>query len=249
MKNYFQFIHDLHERLDIYNNPNAFEPSEGETPEQRIARHVRHDRTPRSPAMEKAAAAVMRRIRARERREANKRPPYPWGNRANIAGWWHPKMETYTFSHNNGYHVTQLVRNPSRFGISEKEMYEGLLREAQWYNSRGIGYYTKDGDEVPYTPEFVQERIKREDMDLAYEVQKVAYMKGWLKVYSGGGGTPSLEGINRDSVKTAIRELLTIRPEIIDLDTRLEVFELGTTRNAQRLRLLRGKEILQYLNS
>lgn len=250
MKTYFHFIRDLHERLGIYDNPNAFEPLESETEEERLRRHVRHDRTPKSPTMQKAAAAVMKRIRARERAERNKRPPYPWGNRANVAGWWHPKMETYTFSHSNGYHVTQLVRNPSRFGISKREMYEGLLREAQYYISRGIGYWTYDGsDELQYTPKVVETKIKSENIDLAYEVQRVAYMKGWLKVYSGGRGTPSLEGISRDSIKGALREILAVRPELVDADSRIEIIEVGTVRNQQKIHYLRGAEITHYLNS
>ena len=250
MKDYFHFLHDLQERLGIYDNPNAFEPLESETAEERLRRHVRHDRTPRSPAMRKAAAEVLMRIRARERAERNKRPPFPWGNRANVAGWWHPKMETYTFSHSNGYHVTQLVRNPSRFGISKSEMHEGLLREAQYYTSRGIRYWTEDGsDELPYTPEAVEDRIKSEDIDLAYEVQRVAYMKGWLKVYSGGSGTPSLEGISRDSIKGALREMLAVRPDLADLGWRVEIIEVGLVRNQQKFHYLRGAEITRYLNS
>ena len=250
MKNYFHFIRDLHERLGIYDNPNAFYAPETETAEERLRRHVRHDRTPKSQAMQKAATAVMKRIRARERAERNKRPPYPWGNRASVAGWWHPKMETYTFSHSNGYHVTQLVRNPSRFGISKSEMYDGLLREAQYYVSRGIGYWTEDGsDELQYTPEVVEARIKSEDMDLAYEVQRVAYMKGWLKVYSGGSGTPSLEGMSRDSIKGALSEMLAVRPDLADLGWRVEIIEVGTVRNQQKFHYLRGAEITRYMNS
>jgi len=140
--------------------------------------------------------------------------------------------------------------NPSRFGISKKEIYEGLLREAQYYVSRGIRYWTEDGsDELPYTPEAVEDRIKSEDIDLAYEVQRVAYMKGWLKVYSGGSGTPSLEGISRDSIKGAIREMLAVRPELIDMDRRVEIIEVGLVRNQQKFHYLRGAEITRYLNS
>lgn len=249
MKDYFHFLRDLQERLGIYDNPNAFYAPETETEEERIRRHVRHDRTPRSPAMRKAAAEVLMRIRKRQQIERNKRPPYPWGNRASVAGWWHPKMENYTFLHKNGYHVTQLVRNPSRFGISKREMHEGLLREAQYYVSRGIGYWTKDGDELPYTPDYVEAKIKSENMDLAYEVQRVAYMKGWLKVYSGGSGTPSLEGISRDSIKGALREMLAVRPELVDMDSRVEIIEVGLVRNQQKFHYLRGAEITRYLNS
>ena len=143
--------------------------------------------------------------------------------------------------------------NPSRFGISKSEMHEGLLREAQYYTSRGIGYWTEDGsDELQYTPEAVEAKIKSENMDLAYEVQRVAYMKGWLKVYSGGGGgsgTPSLEGISRDSIKGALREMLAVRPDLADLGWRVEIIEVGLVRDQQKFHYLRGAEITRYLNS
>ena len=76
-------------------------------------------------------------------------------------------------------------------------LHEGLKKEGYYYNQRGLAWYDKNGDEHMYTAERVKERIEKEDMDLAYEVQRVAYIKGWLKVYSGGEKTPSLEGIDR----------------------------------------------------
>lgn len=249
MKNFFQFIHDLQEALAIYSNPNAYTPPEYKTAEEIRLEREWDRRLKRSPEMEREAARVMRRIRARERAAAArpKRDAYPWGNKTSIAGWWNPKLENYTFSHSNGYHVTQLVRNPSRFGISQQELYEGLKKEGYYYNQRGLGWYDKNGDEHMYTAERVKERIEKEDIDLAYEVQRVAYIKGWLKVYSGN--TPSLEGINRESIKAALREILSVRPEIIDLGGSVEIFEVGLVRNTQKLRWLSGKEILNYLNS
>jgi len=254
MKDYFQFIRNLHERLGIYDNPNAFDPASAD-PESPRARKLTHefDRRMRaagtSKAYKQALSAAWAGIRAKRNAAAQKpsRTPYAWGNKGSIAGWWNPKLENYTFSHSNGYHVTQLVRNPSRFGISPREMYEGLKKESDYYNQRHLSWYDKDGDEHPYTPERVKERIEKEDIDLAYEVQRVAYIKGWLKVYSGN--TPSLEGINRESIKAALREILAVRPEIIDLGGSVEIFEVGLVRNTQKLRYLRGKEILHYLNS
>jgi len=254
MKDYFQFIRNLHERLGIYDNPNAFEPASAD-PESPRARKLTHefDRRMRavgtSKGYKQALSAAWAGIRAKRNAAAQKpsRDAYPWGNKTSIAGWWHPKLQPYTFSHSNGYHVTQLVRNPSRFGISQQELHEGLKKEGYYYNQRGLGWYDKNGDEHMYTAERVKERIEKEDMDLAYEVQRVAYIKGWLKVYSGN--TPSLEGIDRSSIKAALREILSVRPEIIDLGGSVEIFEVGLVRNTQKLRYLSGKEILDYLNS
>jgi len=260
MKDYFQFIRNLHERLGIYDNPNAFDPASAD-PESPRARKLTHefDRRMRAAGTSKgykqALSAAWAKIREKRKTTAStwiskpSRDAYPWGGKANFAGWWHPKLQPYTFSHANGYHVTQLVRNPSRFGISQQELYEGLKKEGYYYNQRGLGWYDKNGDEHMYTAERVKERIEKEDMDLAYEVQRVAYIKGWLKVYSGGEKTPSLEGIDRSSIKAALREILSVRPEIIDLGGSVEIFEVGLVRNTQKLRWLSGKEILDYLNS
>ena len=256
MKDYFQFTRNLHERLGIYDNPNAFDPASAD-PESPRARKLTHefDRRMRAAGTSKgykqALSAAWAGIRAKRKAAAQKpsRTPYAWGNKTSIAGWWHPKLKNYTFSHSNGYHVTQLVRNPSRFGISQQELYEGLKKEGYYYNQRGLGWYDENGDEHMYTAERVKERIEKEDMDLAYEVQRVAYIKGWLKVYSGGEKTPSLEGIDRSSIKAALREILSVRPEIIDLGGSVEIFEEGLVRNTRKLRYLSGKEILDYLNS
>jgi hypothetical protein len=252
MKNFFQFIHDLQEALAIYSNPNAYTPPEYKTAEEiRLEREWDRRMKP-SPAMEREAAKVWRRIRARERAAAArpKRDVHPWGGKANIAGWWHPKLQPYTFSHSTGYHVTQLVRNPSRFGISQQELHEGLKKEGYYYNQRGLGWYDKNGDEHMYTAERVKERIEAEDMDRAYEVQRVAYIKGWLKVYSGGREqSPSLEGIDRSSIKAALREIIEARPEHVDMDGRVEVREIGLTRNTDKYLYLQGKSIISYINS
>ena len=114
MKDYFQFISNLHERLGIYDNPNAFEPAGGE-PESPRARKLTHefDRRMRAAGTSKgykqALSAAWAGIRAKRNAAAQKpsRDAYPWGSKANFAGWWHPKLQPYTFSHANGYHVTQ----------------------------------------------------------------------------------------------------------------------------------------------
>ena len=252
MKNFFQFIHDLQEALGIYTNPNAYTPPEYKTAEELRREREFDRRMKRSPEMEREAARVMRRIRARERAAAArpKREVFPWGGKANTAGWWHPKLQPYTFSHSSGYHVTQLVKNPSRFSISPHEMQEGLKKESDFYKSRGGVWYGNDGEDHPYTPEIVKERIEKEDIDLAYEVQRVAYMKGWLKVYSGGGNlSPSLEGIDRSSIKAALREIVQARPELIDLNGSVEVQEVGLVRDTKRFLYLQGAEITKYINS
>ena len=252
MKDFFQFIHDLQEALGIYSNPNAYTPLEYKTAEELRREREFDRRMKRSPEMEREAARVMRRIRARERAAAArpKREAFPWGGKANVAGWWHPKLQPYTFSHSTGYHVTQLVKNPSRFSISPREMQEGLKKEADYYNQRHLPWYDKNGDEHPYTPERVKQRIEAEDMDLAYEVQRVAYIKGWLKVYSGGRElSPSIEGIDRSSIKAALREIIEARPEHVDMDGRVEVREIGLTRNTDKYLYLQGKSIISYINS
>jgi len=77
--------------------------------------------------------------------------------------------------------------------------------------SRRVNWYDSEGTPQAHTAESVRASILKTDIDLAYEVQRVAYMKGWLKVYSGTGtSSPSLEGINGDSIRAALREISEI---------------------------------------
>lgn len=94
-------------------------------------------------------------------------------------------------------------------------------------------YYDKDGSDYPYDEDFVRAGILKGDIDLAYEVQRLAYMKGWLKVYSGAkiGGSPTLEGINRDSIRAALREINDKPQTSLDDSGRpVEVIYVGLTR-------------------
>jgi hypothetical protein len=195
------------ERLAIEDNPNAYTPPS--TGGKRSRADLAFERR-----MARQYGGVMARIAARATAKAAHkakptRPPFKWyGTDYSVqAGWWHPTKQWITFRED--YHVTQILKNPQAFGISSAELNAGLMKEAEHLVSRHVNWYDSEGTPNAHTAESVRKSILKLDIDLAYEVQRVAYMKGWLKVYSGNSRqTPMLEGINADSIRGAMREIL-----------------------------------------
>lgn len=194
------------ERLEIEDNPNAYTPPS--TGGKRSRADLAFERR-----MARQYGGVMARIAARAAAKAAHkakptRPPFQWHDSGYSvhAGWWHPTKQWITFR--EGYHVTQILKNPKAFGISPAELEAGLLKEAEHLVSRRVNWYDKEGTPNAHTAQSVRDSILKLDIDLAYEVQRVAYMKGWLKVYSGNSRqSPTLEGINADSIRGAMREI------------------------------------------
>jgi len=194
------------ERLEIEDNPNAYTPPS--TGGKRSRADLAFERR-----MARQYGGVMARIAARAAAKAAHkaqptRAPFPWSDKGYRMkpGWWHPTKQWLLFS--EGFHVTQIVKNPQAFGISTAELNAGLLKEAEHLVSRRVNWYDNEGTPQAHTAESVREGILKTDIDLAYEVQRVAYMKGWLKVYSGTNRqSPTLEGINADSIRGAMREI------------------------------------------
>ena len=205
MKPFRQYIT---ERLAIEDNPNAYTPpaTSGARSRADIAYERRQARL-YGGVMARVAAKALAKSQAQHRTQSA-REPFPWDDRGYKMkpGWWHPTKQWFVFS--GDYHVTQIVKNPRAFGISTAELNGGLLKEAEHLVSRGVNWYDSEGTPQAHTAESVRASILKTDIDLAYEVQRVAYMKGWLKVYSGSArNSPSLEGINGDSIRAALREI------------------------------------------
>lgn len=236
MKRFSQYIQHLQELLSIYTNPNAYTPPEYKTPEEIRWEKEWEKRVKPSRALHLAAREVLKKMQMKAAITQTPKIKF-WGLPGNVAGWWHPKHEIYTFSHDSGYHVTQLVKKPSRFGISQQELQDAFKKESDFYNSRG-GVWRD-------TPEIIKKRIENEDIDLAYEVQRVAYMKGWLKVYSGGTGVPSVEGINRASIRAALLDILLEKPGLV----RVDIQEVGLTRNDSKFKSVPATQITNYVRS
>ena len=130
------------------------------------------------------------------------RASYPWANKSDIfTGWWHPSLQWFTFD--GYYHVTKIVNQFPRFGITEDELNAGLRKEAE-YRYGGFKNLTITATDKEI--ETIRTAIQRGSMDLAYHVQMVAYSKGWLKVY--GGQLLSIEGTSGYSMKKAMDEIL-----------------------------------------
>jgi hypothetical protein len=216
MKDIFAFLKEarlaIGERLEILDNPNAYTPpSERYTPTAADQAFDRLQQKKYGAVMARVAAKALANAQKRSASSATRRNPFPWSDKgySRKAGWWHPTKQWFLFTRD--YHVTQIVKNPRAFGISTAELNGGLLKEAENLVSRRVNWYDKEGTPQAHTAESVRDSILKTDIDLAYEVQRVAYMKGWLKVYSGTGtSSPSLEGINGDSIRAALREISEI---------------------------------------
>jgi hypothetical protein len=139
------------------------------------------------------------------------RSSFPWMQNANmVPGWWHPTKQWFTFAHGKqGYHVTHLVNNLSKFGISEKELMAAAAKEAQrpyWDNElrKQRGHNLVDAERVIHM-------IKNENIDNSYPIMALAYKRGWLKAYGGkfhtGDRGGAIEGSDKKSIKAAIREI------------------------------------------
>jgi hypothetical protein len=243
MKGFRQYIS---ERLAIEDNPNAYTPAAWTQPRSAADRAFERRQAQRyGGAMSRAAAAALAKT---ERKSARK--PFPWMGGKNTPGWWHPQRGWFTFSHmdegnlQGQYHVTQIVKDPKRFGITTAELNRALAAEARHLNSLNRKYYDHEGTPYAYDEDFTRAAILSGSVDLAYEVQRAAYMKGWLKVYSGGkwGGSPTLEGMNNTSIRAALREISRAPATLNSADGMVEVIRVGGARGTESYKWTRPRE-------
>ena len=128
---------------------------------------------------------------------APSRPAFNW--KTGGAGWWHPTKQWFRFSHDgHNYHVTQIVKNPQAFGITNKELNDAMAE---------FGYRNNYALNKETAAIRVRHMILNGTRDLCMPVQRLAYKLGWLKVY--GGSDPYLEGYER-SQKLAMREIIQV---------------------------------------
>lgn len=206
MKTLSELLTELNEALGIYTNPNAFTPlgSNMETPKERKFRLAWERRAKASGSQETYAKELKRLERIWKARKAavSKRKPFPW--LSDDAGWWHPTHQWFTFNHaRDGYHVTQIARHPQRFGISQAELYKACEDYVT-----GFGLTQIPEKELLAQVGSVLNRLAEERLDLCFPVQRLAYARGWLKVY--GGKYLSAEGIDQKSFKSMVREADTV---------------------------------------
>lgn len=236
------------ERLEIQDNPNAYTPPASTAPQSRkdLLYSRRQTRLYGGVMAKMAARDLLRHQRERGARKPS-RAPYQWATSTN-AGWWHPSKPWFTFGGEGEFHVTQIVNHPQRFGITPAELKKALTAEAEWLTSRRVLAFSRDGIVIDWTPELVGQRIKELYIDLAYHVQRLAYMKGWLKVYarkfSANSPSPIIEGISRDSIKSALREVR----DVVGSEPEAAIIEIGLVpRTEKNIFLENGYS--QYLNS
>jgi len=241
MKTFRQYIT---ERLAIEDNPNAYiPPTERYTPTAADQAFDRRQQRKYGALMARIAAQELAKSQSRRSTKTITREPFPWqgikrsGWTDGQPGWWHPTKQWFTFNHNaDGFHVTQIVKSPQKFGISKSELDAALGREAIYLYVQNVKWYDADGERKDHNAESVRASILKTDIDLAHEVQLVAYKKGWLKVY--GKDRPSLEGTEHSSAKAALREIGGVMGE--DTDVVLEM--LTADRNSRRYKSVRAKD-------
>lgn len=221
-------LRQLDELLGIYTNPNAYEPKGGhyETPKEREAR-LKFERSPRGQAL--IAAAQRRDAKALKKFERMKklgikpttRKPFPW--RVDCAGWWHAEKPWFTFYHPYGeeYHITQVIKSPQRFGITDSEIDQAINEFIRKRDKSDKEYYLNtynrrfDDDVKTVDVKIIRALMKDGVIDLCPPLAKRVYDKGWLKVY---GGDCSLEGTSIPAMKAAVREIITVKGKGIDVD-------------------------------
>jgi hypothetical protein len=200
LKSYFQLILELTEAATATKRKKPFDSVAFDAMQK--ARY--------GAVMAKAAADA---LAAAQKRKAALAPrkPFPWMQKDYmVPGWWHPTKGWFTFSASNeGYHVTNIVRNPEKFGIPQGELLKAAEVEAErgFYDNKSRaekGLPHVDGKEI-------LRMIEREYIDNAHPISMLAYKRGWLRVYGGEFHTKSfggtLEGSDRKSIKAAIREI------------------------------------------
>jgi len=202
MKTYFQLILELTEAATATKRKKPFDSVAFDAMQK-----ARYGDVMARAAAQALAAAQKRRAAA----AAPPRNPFPWMQRGDmIPGWWHPTKGWFSFGlSNDGYHVTQIVKNLGKFGISHGELLKAAEVEAE------RGFYdnetrNKKGLPIVDGKEIIR-MIEREYIDNAHPITMLAYKRGWLRVYGGKfhtgnlGGT--LEGSDKNSMKAAIREI------------------------------------------
>ena len=224
MKTFSQLLKELNEALGIYTNLNAFTPlgSDMETPKERKFRLAweRRAKASGSAAVYNKELKRLQRIWQLRKVAISKRKPFPW--LTNDAGWWHPKHQWFTFNHTyDGYHVTQIARHPQRFGISETELFKACQEYVTNRDTPGERVTITDKERDTQAARILS-WLKEEKLDLCFPVQRLAYARGWLKVY--GGKYTSAEGIDQYSFKGMVREAETVIGD--DLGRKIDNIEL-----------------------
>jgi hypothetical protein len=243
-------LRQLDELLGIYTNPNAFEPRGGhvETPRERELR-LKWERSPRGQALIAASqrrdAAELKKLERLKKLGLVKptRTPFPWDK--DRAGWWHATNQWFTFFHDSdGYHTTQIVNKPQRFGISNSEMEQGLDEYLKNKSHFDTEYFElkldlQDGEKIQ--PHHVKELIRDEVIDLCFPLQRRVYDKGWFKVYGRRHSDAwiSLEGTSKLAAKMAVREILAAIPGEVKIQ--LDLYAPNSAQQSLKPKILKTR--------
>lgn len=167
--------------------------------------------------------------------ESQEHPPYPWMQRGH-AGWWHPTQPHMIWKGDGDYgktdfHVTQLVRNPSHFGLTHQNIHD-IITGADDLNQKYRRNLNISDDEL-------MEKLNNRRIDNYPPLENELHKRGWVAVrYSQGihmiGNEPALRlAVNRATLHVPPDKAEDVGFVMRDVGNN-KMFSLYGTREAER---------------
>jgi hypothetical protein len=144
-----------------------------------------------------------------------------WNSSSNQHGWWHPKNPPHIFkwslsSSSGNTHLTQLVKNPVKFGIDKSKMNQAILA---WMKRKTIPSEPVKTTTDLKTRGAIRDNFQRMvlgKIDICEEMEFLAFDAGWLKV-SVSGRWVTVDGkansIAKSNMKSCVREIMASAPD------------------------------------
>lgn len=125
-------------------------------------------------------------------------PAFPWWTGGKkMTGWWSPsKAFTFEWRWGENFHITQIVNNPSMFGITEKDIMN-ILEEWAVRRDREV--------------ETLYRGLKNGKIDKCWPLEKFVMDKGWVRVVREGTSFVEVEG-NAEYIRKAVGVALVACP-------------------------------------
>ena len=104
-----------------------------------------------------------------------RRKPFPWITPGGY--WWHSSKDPIRVT--SGWHLTEFFKSPSRFGVTDAEIQDALLRWHKKETGRDFA-----GNPFAATPkeyaDLIRKRVMEEEVDEIHEIFLLLVSKGWV---------------------------------------------------------------------
>lgn len=130
-----------------------------------------------------------------EKSRPTKVAPFPWRERR--AAWWHPSKQWIMVPH---YHITEVVTNPSKFGISHADINNAVKQHMEMEIKAKSGVYVTGMSVTDGV-----NRVKDRRVDRVPPLEMLVYKKGWVRVQSGDYAM--IAGTDKKSIVAALKSL------------------------------------------